>query len=230
MPAITIETLEGIPEPLKALFTETDGKFSYEPPDVDGLKKKVDDLLTEKKTAAQKAKEAEEAARTATEEAARKSGDVAALEKSWQEKMATEQAKYKSEIDRLSGTVSSLTSGQTAVKLAAEIALDGASDVLMPHISGRLRTEYRDGVPVTVVLDKSGQPSALTVEELKNEFMTNPAFAAIVKGSNASGAGLHGDKGKGGAGAVKMKRADYEQLSPMKKAELGASGKLQLID
>lgn len=59
--------------------------------DVSGLKKKVDELLAEKKAADSKRKEAEEAARKAAEEAARKSGDVGALEKSWADKFAAMQ-------------------------------------------------------------------------------------------------------------------------------------------
>ena len=65
--------MEGLPEPKSE--------------DVSGLKKKVEELLAEKKAAEAKRKESEAAARKAAEEAARKSGDVESLEKSWREKL-----------------------------------------------------------------------------------------------------------------------------------------------
>ena len=52
------------------------------------LKGHHEKLLGETKAAKAKAKEEAEAARVAAEEAARKSGDVSALDKSWQEKYA----------------------------------------------------------------------------------------------------------------------------------------------
>jgi rRNA maturation endonuclease Nob1 len=200
-----IDSIEGLDEGVKGLYSkdEASGKYRLgieglpEPEDVSGLKSKVQELLDEKKSEAEKRKQAEDAARKAAEEAARKSGDTEALEKSWQEKLAAREAELKAELEKYQGTVVSLTSGQTATKLAAELSVQGSSDVLLPHIERRLKTEYREGQPVTVVLDKDGKPSAMTIDELKKEFSENPAFAPLIVGSKASGAGPHGSKGPG---------------------------------
>lgn len=167
--------------------------------DVSGLKKKVDELLAEKKASDHKRKEAEELARKAAEEAARKSGDVSALEKSWQEKLATTQAEKDAEIQRLSGSLKNIMVDNVAIQAANDIACEGSAVVLLPHIRARLAMESVDGVPVTRVLGPDGKPSAATIEELKAEFVANPAFAGIIAGSKASGSGAGGGNGGGAA-------------------------------
>ena len=39
--------------------------------------------------------------------------------------------------------------------------------------------------PKTVVIGQDGKPSALTIDELKAEFASNPAFAPVIPGSKA---------------------------------------------
>ena len=64
-----LDSLEGLEESQKAFYEEKDGKFVLkvkgipQPQNDDGLRKKVDELLAEKKAEQQKRKEAEEQAR-----------------------------------------------------------------------------------------------------------------------------------------------------------------------
>jgi hypothetical protein len=190
-----VDTLDGLDDGIRGLYTEKEGKFVLgiegipQPEDVSGLKAKVDELLAEKKAASDRARQAAEEAEAAKLEAAKKGGDVEALEKSYKAKMAEIESRYKTELEQRDGSIVELTSGQTATSLAAELAIQGSADVLLPHIKARLRTEFREGRPVTVVLDKEGKPSAATVEDLKNEFISSPAFAPLIVASKASGAG-----------------------------------------
>lgn len=200
-----VDTLDGLDDSVKGLYSEKDGAFvlSVEgippPEDVSGLKSKLDELLAEKKSEAEKRRQAEEAAKQAAEEAARKAGDIGALESSWKEKLAAREQELLDQIKAKDNAVIELTSGQTAVKLAAELAVQGSADVLLPHIKSRLRTEYRDGQPTTVVLDKDGRPSAMSVDDLKKEFVGNAAFAPLIVASKASGAGRTVGDGGGAA-------------------------------
>lgn len=189
---LTVESLDGLDDSVKSLYKEDNGKFrldldGYE--DTTGLKAQRDALLNEKKEAQRKAKEAEEAAKAAAEEAARKSGDVSALEKSWQEKLAATESNYKNLNESLTKQIHGLTVGQTATKLAAELAISGSADVLLPHIQSRLTVEIKDGAPSVRVLDLQGKPTALTVDELKQEFISNKAFAPLIAASKATGGG-----------------------------------------
>jgi len=200
--AYQLETLEGLDDSAKGFYTEKEGKFVLAVDglpaneDVSGLKSKLDELLAEKKAEAEKRRIAEDAAKKAAEEAARKSGDIGALEKSWQDKLKAREQELLKELQAKDAVLIDMTSGQTAVQMAAELAVQGSAEVLLPHIKQRLRTEYRDGVPVTVVLDKQGRPSALTIDDLKKEFISTAAFAPLIVASKASGAGRTlGDNG-----------------------------------
>lgn len=209
-----LDTLEGVDEAVRALYTEKDGKFVLgieglpQQEDVSGLKAKVDELLGEKKAAEKKAREAEEAARLEREELARKSGNVEELERSWSEKYSRREAELNGMLEQERGTLSTqirdLTVGRTATDIASALAIPGSAKALLPHIERRLSVEQRDGKPVVVVLDQQGKLSAATLDELKAEFANDTAFAPLIAGSKASGGGAAGAGGGGGAAKGKI--------------------------
>lgn len=200
-----LDSLEGLDEGVRAFYAEKDGKFFLkidgmpQPEDTSGLKAKVDQLLAEKKTEAEKRKAAEEEARKAADEAARKNGDVEALDKSWQEKLSKREQELLADREGLAAQVRELTVGRAANEIAAELAVSGSAKALLPHIQQRLSMDIRDGRPAVVVLDANGKPSAATLDELKAEFASDPAFAPLIVGSKASGSGAAGAKPGGGA-------------------------------
>ncbi|UHG95787.1 MULTISPECIES: hypothetical protein [unclassified Pseudomonas] len=209
-----LDTLEGVDEAVRALYTEKDGKFVLgieglpQPEDVSGLKSKVEELLGEKKAAEKARKDAEEQARLEREEAARKSGNVEELEKSWSEKYNRREAELNGMLEQERGTLSTqirdLTVGRTATDIASALAIPGSAKALLPHIERRLSVEQRDGKPVVVVLDQQGKLSAATLDELKAEFANDTAFAPLIAGSKASGGGAAGAGGGGGAAKGKI--------------------------
>lgn len=212
---LEIDTLEGVDESVKGLYEQQGDKFRLKVEgveDVSGLKAKNAELLAELKAKAAREKEASEAARKAAEDAAKKSGDVEALEKSWQDKLAKSLAERDEKLSKYEQQINDLTVGQTASSLASELAVTGSAAVLMPHIKARLGMDVRDGKAVAVVLDKEGKPSALTVDELKAEFLSDPAFAPLIVGSKATGGGAAGGRSglpkasQGDLGGDKAKR------------------------
>lgn len=208
-----LDSLEGVDESVQALYVEKDGKFVLgieglpQPEDVSGLKSKVEELLGEKKAAEKARKDAEDQARLEREEAARKSGDVEGLERSWSEKYNKLQSDLGGQLEQERSTLQTqirdLTVGRTATDIATTLAIPGSAKALLPHIERRLSVEQRDGKPSVVVLDQAGKLSATTLDELKAEFMNDPAFGPLIAGSKASGGGA-GGAGKGG-GAAKGK-------------------------
>jgi len=223
-----VDTVEGLDAVIAGMYDKTEsGKFRLKVEgieDTSGLKKKVDELLAEKKSAAQKAKEAEELARKASEESARKSGDVDALDKSWQQKHAEALAAKETELGNMRGTLNKLLVDNVAVSMANELSIPGSSALLMPHIRARLSVDIRDGQPQTVVIGQDGKPSALTLDELKAEFASNQAFAPVIASSRASGGGASGGSGKGGGAAITVTRTQFEQMSAAKRSEFIRSG------
>jgi hypothetical protein len=209
-----LDTLDGLDDSVKSLYTEKEGKFVLgieglpQPEDVSGLKSKVEELLGEKKAAEKARKDAEEQARLEREEAARKSGNVEELEKSWSEKYNRREAELNGMLEQERGMLSTqirdLTVGRTATDIASALAIPGSAKALLPHIERRLSVEQRDGKPVVVVLDQQGKLSAATLDELKAEFANDAAFAPLIAGSKASGGGASGAGGSGGAAKGKI--------------------------
>ena len=164
-------------------------------PDVAALQKELETLrshheklLGETKAAKAKAKEEAEAARVAAEEAARKSGDVSALDKSWQEKHAKAEQEWSAKLEAANKHLQSIMVDNVATKAAADIAVDGeCAELLADKIRAYPGLEEVDGKLQTVVIDADGKRSALTVDELKKQLAAK--YPRLVKGSPAGGAG-----------------------------------------
>jgi len=221
-----LDSLDGVDESVQSMYTEKDGKFvlginglpdvkSYEE-SIGKMEAKLQELLGEKKAEAEKRRVAEAQARKEAEEAAKRAGDTDALERSWQEKYdakVTElTSRFEPEINKLQGFLSRATVESDARKIVSEIALQGSEDVLMPHVMNRLQMQIRDDGVKTVVLGKDGKPSALSIEELKNEFIGNAAFAPVIRGSQASGGSAEGSNASGGKKTLKM--SVFQSKSP----------------
>ena len=229
-----LENLDGVEESVKSLYEEKDGKYILkiegipQPQNDDGLRKKVDELLAEKKAEQQKRKEAEEQARKEAEENARKNGNIEALEKSWGEKFTARETELLNEKQSLEAQVYKLTVGSKATELAAKLAVPGSDSVLLPHISNRLQVETVDGEIKIRVLDLQGKPSALSIEDLEKEFRANEAFKPLIRASNASGSGASG--GQGGGATKKpsemnqTERAAWQKDDPEGFSQAVASG------
>ena len=152
------------------------------------LKGHHEKLLGETKAAKAKAKEEAEASRVAAEEAARKSGDVSALDKSWQEKYAKAEAEYGAKLTAAQQQLQTVLVDNVAQKAAMDIAVDAeCAELLADKLRGSLGLAEVDGKMQTVVIDADGKRSALTVDELKKQLIAK--YPRLVKGNPAGGAG-----------------------------------------
>lgn len=161
------------------------------------LKEELERFKAKHQEAEKHRKQAEKAAQEAAEKVAKESGNIEALEKSWADKLKAREAELSQQLESSQTWINELTVGQTATSLAAELAVQGSAKALLPHIRSRLKTEVRDGKPTVVVLDAEGKPSAATIDDLKSEFMNDPAFGPLIVGSKASGSGR--PNGSGGS-------------------------------
>lgn len=215
-----LDSLEGVDENLHALYEEKDGKFQLKIEGLDdtgALKRAKDHEKTARKAAEDQAKELQAQLESlqaqineSKDQEARKTGDIEALEKSWQdkftsnekswsEKLSNRENELNSTVEKLQNNLKSILVDKEAVKLASELSVEGSSELLIPHIKARLATSERDGQLVTVVNDLEGKPSALTLDELKQEFANNKAFAPVVVGSHAFGSSAGGSNSSGAA-------------------------------
>lgn len=177
--------------------------------------------------------DAKKKAEQAAMEAAKKSGDVETIEKSWGEKYAALESEKTEAIKQYETMIHNLTVGAAASSMAAEIAVQGSASILLPHIERRLTVEIRDGKAVTKVLDKEGRPSAMTIEELKKELITDKAFAPVIAGTKASGTGYRGGDWSGGDGNKVITRNEFDSMPLDKRTAISAdirTGKIKLVD
>jgi len=179
---------------------------------IEKLTQKNRELIQAEKEEKKKAKEAQEAAAAAAEEAARKSGDVDALEKSWREKIKNETSARDTLLEEYKGMLKKMTVGSTAQAMAAELAISGSAPALLPHISKRLSVEVIEGNPIVRVLDKDGSPSALSLDDLKKEISAESAFAPLLVGSRATGTGEVGKSGS--TGGTTIGRTAFDGMAP----------------
>ena len=205
-----VGSLDDLEDHIKELYEEKDGSFVLkvaglpEQEDVSGLKANYARLMDEKKEQQRLAREAQAEKDRLAEEAARKTGDIATLEASWQAKFEAREAELLAESKANQDKVLKLTVGSEAQKLAQKLAVQGSSDVLLPHIKHRLYLKDDGSVGV---LDSQGGLSAASLEDLEKEFRSNAAFKPLLAADCGSGGGATG--GFGG-GAVK-KREEYTE-------------------
>jgi len=178
---------------------EANAQKQYEgfesPDDVKGLKTKLEELLTEKKKAAEVAKIAEEKAKEEALKAAKKDGDISALEKSYQEKLAEKEK----EINGILNSQRQSALKSEATKISAELFGEraGAFESLVKD-----RLTLQDGQ--VRVLDKQGNLVANTLDDLKTEFKSDPSFAPVIVGSKSNGGGASNSIGQGGGAAKSL--------------------------
>lgn len=229
-----LATLDGLSDEIKAFYKasgdgfvlQVDGKDAE---DVTALKSAKEHEKNLRVAAENKVKTLEETVTTVTAERdtaiterdtakADKGQDVQALEQSWQDKLTAAEAKGTQAVTELTGEVERLLVTNTAISMAGEIST--VPELFQDVIAKRLKVEKgADGKYFTRILDDAGQPSAKTLDELKQDLLANPKYAAIVIAGKGSGGGA-GGTGSGG-GATEKKWLDYsdDELVALRTAE-----------
>lgn len=186
---------------------------------VDGLKSALEKEKREKaefgkKLAdydAAKTKEIEEARKKALEEA-RTNGDFAKIEADYKRQLKekddhiikAEKEKVESmQRDAINNAASELSKMFVSPSLAT------------PAIKSRLKAEIVDGKPIVRVLDKDGNASAASIEDLKKEFLTDGDLKASLVASKGSGGGsTRSDSGGGSTEYKADKDFDATKADP----------------
>ena len=206
---------------IKAEYIEDGDGFRL---DIDGdedtsaLKRAKDREAQLRRDAEAKLREAQEELDRINGDDARKKGDIATLEKSWQKKLEDQKAEYEGKLGKLTSHTKTQLVDNVAQQIASKIS--NAPALLLPHIKARLAADFEGDAPVTRILDKDGKPSAMTIEELSAEFVANKDFSAIITASKASGgAGKPSNNNGGGAPNNSYKPADLASMNPAQLAE-----------
>lgn len=227
---LKVEKLDDVPEAQRGLYTEIEGGGGFQLgvddlPDVGPALRARDHEKGEHEKTKKRLKEIQDAqaaidekARKAAEDAALKSGDLDAYRKSAEKQraddLAAKEAEYQPKLAKLDGTVRRLLVSDVATRIASELAIKGSEGPLAKLISDRLAVEERDGEHVTIVRGPDGKASALTVDDLRKEILSDKALAPLLAAGKGSGSGAGGNKGGGAAGAKSLSRAAFDALPP----------------
>lgn len=146
---------------------------------------------------------------------ARKKGDIATLEKSWQSKLETQKTEFESKIAKLEQHVTKGLVDNVALQLSTKLFKNPT--LALPHIKARLAADLSGDAPATRVLDASGKISALSLEDLEKEIVANKDFSDILLATKATGAG--GKVANMNVGGAETKPVNLSKIDPKQLAE-----------
>lgn len=231
-----LTSLDGLDAAIAGLYEKRDdGKFHLNVEDDDGgeLKRAKDHEVGLRKIA-EKALETTTAELTAARaEAAKLKEDAGKdvnkvrdeLKAEYEAKIAKLTDDHKKQTEALERSVKKVYVEDVALRIATEISDD--PDLLIPFLKDRLQVEVVDGEPLTRVLAADGKASAMTPNELRDEYLSNPKFARIIRANGSSGGGASG--GQGGSGASK-KLADMGDAERTEWAKRDPAGFQRAVD
>ena len=167
-------------------------------------------------------KKAEQAKRAEVEEdKARKAGDFEQLLKSSEDKNKDLQEQF----HKLTGTIAQEKIQTQSFKIASELADGPNAELLSTFIATRLK-DTDGGMKV---LDKDGQLTVSTVEDLKNEFLGSEKYKSLLRGIQSSGGGATGSGGSSGK-TSEMTRTDFDALDAGAKHKFLTSDKGTVVN
>lgn len=215
------DAYDKLEDSVKKMYAEKDGAYTLQldgDDDAAELKRAKDREVQARKDAEKRAKEAEEKLEELSGIDAKKRGDIETLEKSWKEKNEKIVKEFSDKLSAKDAFIQRTLVDSVATSLAAKLAGDKAT-IILPHIKARLTADLAGESPVTKVLDATGKPSALTVEDLEKEFVANKDFSSIIVGSKASGSSASKDRqqqtGNGSASLdANGKPKSFREMSP----------------
>lgn len=188
-------------------FTAEEVKAMIEQ-EVAGLKANNEALLSEKKEAARRAKEAEEERQRAHQEALKSAGKMDEFEKTirgqYEPVLAEKDAKYSALASRVLGSERKAVLGY----FAGDFITPEAVDILAPFV----RTEFEGDDVVTKFVGSDGNVITTDPEQFRKYLREHKAFSHLIKANAASGGGASGGK-SGGAAKTLSEMNDAERIA-----------------
>lgn len=183
---------------------------SYVDETTKGLKANNDALLAEKKKAQEMTEQANQQARTESEEKLKAKNDYKQLFESGQQ----ETQKLKKQLEDMEQKNKHSTIQSQAATLAANLTKDTARAKLLQKEIGQRLTLIDNQIRV---LDESGQLTVSTLDELTGRIKADYPF--LIDGSQATGGGAARSSGGAGSGEKAITRAEFDSMNPYERAK-----------
>lgn len=211
---LIVDSLDAVPEPLRANYVQADGKFRL---DVDGYEDPTNlksALEKERKAARDASRQAKawadlgktpdeihallEAQQRADEDKALKGGEFEKLREQMNKAHQTELGKKDERIGVLTKSLERRLVDADAT--AAIAAAKGVPALLLPHVRAAVKVIEEDGEFVVRVVDQSGNPRVngkgefLSISDLVGEMRQSEVYGRAFEPSGVSGGGATGGK------------------------------------
>lgn len=245
---LIVETLDTVPEAMRGLYTEDNGKFKLRVrgiEDTSGLKSALDKERQSRSAFEKQVKawqgigktpdEISELLREQDERTthdAEKKGEWDKLRAQMNEKHQTALNAKDADLVKMRSTLEKHLVESQAI---AEIAkLKGVPELLLPHVQRQVKVD--DDFKVTVV-DAKGDPRVngkgepLSIADLVAEMRQHEVFGRAFDGSGKSGSGTPPNGRAGGTGNDKkeIKRSDFDAMDPMQRHKAMQQG-MMVVD
>jgi hypothetical protein len=215
------ETFDALPDAMKPVYAKKGDEYVLQldnssDDDAAELKRAKDREVQARKDAEKLARELQNKLDEVSGIDAKKRGDIETLEKSWKEQTEKVRTEYEGKVTALRDVIKKSLVDGTADSLAAEIS--SVPTLLAKAARERLAVDFDTDVPTLRVLDAQGKVSALTVSDLKQEFVANKEYSSIIIASKASGSGTTAaSQTTGNGGATFDKGKSFAELSVKEK-------------
>lgn len=238
--ALTVDSLDSVPEPFREHYTEADGKFRLNVDgleDVTGLKTALDKERASAREAAKTLKDWQKLGKTPEEISAllaktvdddkkkkKDTGDVDALLAEAEKRFNTEKEQLARERDdALKYEREAVISERLVAALVRNGATEEGIELLPDRLAGRIKFEREDGKRKLIITAPDGETpmygakmtEPATLDDLAKEAMTK--YPSLFKGEGTSGSGTRPNRGS--SGGKTLTRQAFEALSPAEKAK-----------
>jgi hypothetical protein len=235
--ALTVDTLDSVPEALRSEYTEKDGKFVLSVEgmeDTTGLKNALNaerkrakdfEAKTRKWEALGKTDEEIAALLAANEDAEAKKaaadGDHAKILKQHQDKWAKERADLEGELGAARASERGAIIGSSIMAALTKAgATEEGADLLPDRLAARIKFETENGARVIKIMQADGETpmagigkdGAATFDDLVKEAVTK--WPSLFKGSGNTGTGKEPGKGSQSSAAKSIARSEFSKLGP----------------
>lgn len=214
---ISKEEFDKLPDVLKSEYKEKNGSYLA---DIEGddeaviaLRQAKDNEKNEHAKTKETLKNLQDQLDALSGDKMRKDGDVAALDKSWKEKLTARETELNNQISSLQNVVVKSQRDSVLSALAAKLIKPESHRLFKKSIEDRFNVEIGESGPVVRILDAHGKPSAMTIEDLEKEIIANKEYSPIVIGSRASGGVGDTPKKLFGAGGTAYKDSEGKPLN-----------------
>ena len=241
--ALTVDTLETVPEPQRALYKEVNGKFTldvegYEDPT--GLKSALEKERQAARNASAQVKSWQALGKTPEEiQALIASQEQAERDKltkngEWDKLRDQMLTQHRVELSKKDEAISSARQALDkhlvdATAVSAIAAAKGSSVLLLPHIRQSVRVVEENGEFAVRVVDRLGNPRVngkgefLSIDDLVSEMRQSDEYGRAFDATGTTGSGSQ-NGGPGTSGTKTIKVQQFEALTPKERARKMSEG------